>query len=229
MPYNASTTAIGIDLGTTRCCVSVIRLNGIQTVALENTGGRLLPSYVSYNGGNVKCGQIVVDRLRYFPKSTIFDSKRIIGRNLNEIEIDSFWPFSLLEIDRKLFLEVKKQNGQGCVTAEEVASELLKYMKAKTEVFQGTKLSKAVITVPAAYSETQKEATMKATKMAASLNNSKLEANQVHKVLLVGGGSRMPMIKQLLRNMFPEAEHCIEEHPEEVVAIGASYYAYTVF
>uniref|UniRef100_A0A914P9A7 Heat shock protein 70 n=1 Tax=Panagrolaimus davidi TaxID=227884 RepID=A0A914P9A7_9BILA len=62
----------------------------------------------------------------------------------------------------------------------------------------------------------------------AALHNSNFNANQINKVLHVGGGSRMPMIKQLLRNMFPEAEHCIEEHPDEVVAIGAAYYAYSL-
>uniref|UniRef100_A0A914Q1Y5 Heat shock protein 70 n=1 Tax=Panagrolaimus davidi TaxID=227884 RepID=A0A914Q1Y5_9BILA len=62
----------------------------------------------------------------------------------------------------------------------------------------------------------------------AALHNSKFDANQINKVLHVGGGSRMPMIKQLLRNMFPDSEHCIEEHPDEVVAIGAAYYAYSL-
>uniref|UniRef100_A0A914P7Z3 Hypoxia up-regulated protein 1 n=1 Tax=Panagrolaimus davidi TaxID=227884 RepID=A0A914P7Z3_9BILA len=62
----------------------------------------------------------------------------------------------------------------------------------------------------------------------AALHSSNFNANQIHKVLHVGGGSRMLMIKQLLRNMFPEAEHCIEEHPDEVVAIGAAYYAYNL-
>uniref|UniRef100_A0A914PU84 Uncharacterized protein n=1 Tax=Panagrolaimus davidi TaxID=227884 RepID=A0A914PU84_9BILA len=79
-PFNIGKNAIGIDLGTSRCCVAVIRKNGITTVPLDNTGERLLPSYVSYDEENVKCGQIVVERLRNYSKSTIFDSKRIIGR-----------------------------------------------------------------------------------------------------------------------------------------------------
>uniref|UniRef100_A0AC35FEW2 Heat shock protein 70 n=1 Tax=Panagrolaimus sp. PS1159 TaxID=55785 RepID=A0AC35FEW2_9BILA len=62
----------------------------------------------------------------------------------------------------------------------------------------------------------------------AALHNSNFNAKQINKVLHVGGGSRKPMIKQLLRNMFPKAEHCIEEHPDEVVAIGAAYYAYSL-
>uniref|UniRef100_A0A914PET9 Heat shock protein 70 n=1 Tax=Panagrolaimus davidi TaxID=227884 RepID=A0A914PET9_9BILA len=79
-PFNIEKNVIGIDLGTSRCCVAVIRKNGITTVPLDNTGERLLPSYVSYDEKNVKCGQIVVERLRNYSKSTIFDSKRIIGR-----------------------------------------------------------------------------------------------------------------------------------------------------
>uniref|UniRef100_A0A914Q348 Hypoxia up-regulated protein 1 n=1 Tax=Panagrolaimus davidi TaxID=227884 RepID=A0A914Q348_9BILA len=62
----------------------------------------------------------------------------------------------------------------------------------------------------------------------AALHNSNFNTTEINKVLHVGGGSRMPMIKQLLRNMFPDAEHCIEEHPDEVVAIGAAYYAYSL-
>uniref|UniRef100_A0AC35F3X4 Heat shock protein 70 n=1 Tax=Panagrolaimus sp. PS1159 TaxID=55785 RepID=A0AC35F3X4_9BILA len=59
-----------------------------------------------------------------------------------------------------------------------------------------------------------------------ALHNSNFNANQINKVLHVGGGSRMPLIKQLLRNIFPAAG--IEEHPDEVVAIGAAYYAYSL-
>uniref|UniRef100_A0AC34FBA8 G domain-containing protein n=1 Tax=Panagrolaimus sp. ES5 TaxID=591445 RepID=A0AC34FBA8_9BILA len=346
VPYNTEINAIGIDLGTSRCCVAVIRKNGITTVPLDNTGERLLPSYVAYDEKHVKCGKIVVSRLRNYSKSTIFDSKRIIGRKLNDIEIDSFWPFTLSEKNGKICLEVQKCNGKGEVSPEEVASELLKHMKEKTEEFQGKMLTKAVITVPAAFSDAQKNGTIRAATLAgwndiiilpepiaaafayfndrlipnnskillfdsgggtmdvcvfkiendkiqivsntgdtklggrdfdtvlinyfknalfskfdilitenetvsitqeefknmcepllikikntlaASLFNSKLNANQIDKVLLVGGGSRMPMIKNLLHSIFNDAELCSEQHPDEVVAVGASYYAYTIF
>uniref|UniRef100_A0AC34FJ54 Uncharacterized protein n=1 Tax=Panagrolaimus sp. ES5 TaxID=591445 RepID=A0AC34FJ54_9BILA len=80
--------AVGIDLGTTRCCEAVNRTNKIEIVAIENTGDRLMPSYVAYDEENVKCGQVVVNRLRNYSNSTIFDSKRIIGKTFDEIEID---------------------------------------------------------------------------------------------------------------------------------------------
>uniref|UniRef100_A0A914QNZ1 Heat shock protein 70 n=1 Tax=Panagrolaimus davidi TaxID=227884 RepID=A0A914QNZ1_9BILA len=165
-PFNIEKNAIGIDLGTSRCCVAVIRKNGITTVALDNTGERLLPSYVSYDEENVKCGQIVVERLRNYSKSTIFDSKRIIGRNLSDIEIDTYWPFGIFEINSKVCLEVEKFNGKATVFPEEVSAELLKHIKQKAEEFQGKPLSKAVITVPAAFNEAQKNATLEAAEIA---------------------------------------------------------------
>uniref|UniRef100_A0AC35FMI0 Uncharacterized protein n=1 Tax=Panagrolaimus sp. PS1159 TaxID=55785 RepID=A0AC35FMI0_9BILA len=149
-----------------RCCVAVIRKNGITTVPLDNNGERLLPSYVSYDEENVKCGQIVVERLRNYSKSTIFDSKRIIGRSLSDIEIDIFWPFGIFEISSKVYLEVEKFNGKSTVFPEEVSAALLKHIKQKSEEFQGKPISKAVITVPSAFNESQKNATLEAATIA---------------------------------------------------------------
>uniref|UniRef100_A0AC34FN22 Heat shock protein 70 n=1 Tax=Panagrolaimus sp. ES5 TaxID=591445 RepID=A0AC34FN22_9BILA len=139
----------------------------MNTVPLDNTGERLLPSFVSFDEKNVKCGKIVVNRLRNHSKSTIFDSKRIIGRQLGDIEIDSFWPFGLSETKGgKMYLEIEGFDGKRKVTPEDVASELLKHLKKKAEEFQGKKLTKTVITVPAAFSDAQKDATMEAAKLA---------------------------------------------------------------
>uniref|UniRef100_A0AC34EZX5 Heat shock protein 70 n=1 Tax=Panagrolaimus sp. ES5 TaxID=591445 RepID=A0AC34EZX5_9BILA len=372
--------AIGVDLGTSRCGAAVNKNGVIASIALDNGGERLLPSYVSYDEEHVKCGRIVVNRLRNFSKSAIFDSKRIIGRSFNDIEIDENWNFSVYDESNKVYMEVNGFNGKRKVTAEEVAAVLLKHMKQKAEEIQGTNISKIVITVPAAFTDAQKSATIAAAKLAgwneiqllpepiaaalayfinrqisnnsiqllfdlgggtldvcifrvendmikilsntgdsklggrnfdtvlinhfknmlntkfgivglkdkkyklmlecqkikedlssindsslnideydtnqdgiitisrdefqsisqtllnkikntihAALFESKLEQNQINKVLHVGGGSRMPMIKELLKNIFPEADQCIEEHPDEVVAIGAAYYAYSIF
>uniref|UniRef100_A0AC34FIN9 Heat shock protein 70 n=1 Tax=Panagrolaimus sp. ES5 TaxID=591445 RepID=A0AC34FIN9_9BILA len=158
--------AIGIDLGTSRCCAAVNRKNGVQTVPLDNTGERLLPSYISYDEKNVKCGRIVIHRLRTHSKSTIFDSKRIIGRNFNDIEIDENWNFTVTNENEKIFLEIYGFNGKQKFSAEKVASELLKNIKMKAEEFQGEKIPKVVITVPAAFTDAQKVATIKAAKLA---------------------------------------------------------------
>uniref|UniRef100_A0AC34G0K9 Heat shock protein 70 n=1 Tax=Panagrolaimus sp. ES5 TaxID=591445 RepID=A0AC34G0K9_9BILA len=159
--------AAGIDLGTSRCCVAVNRNGVIVTIPLDNSGERLLPSYIAYNEENIVCGKVVVNRLRNYSKSTIFDSKRIIGRSFNDIEIDEYWCFNVNFENEKVLLEVTGFNGKKKkITAEEVAADLLKYMKNKAEEFQGEKIAKVVITIPAAFTEFQKSATISAAKLA---------------------------------------------------------------
>uniref|UniRef100_A0A914Q274 Heat shock protein 70 n=1 Tax=Panagrolaimus davidi TaxID=227884 RepID=A0A914Q274_9BILA len=299
---NDDKEVVGIDLGTSRCCAAVNRKNGITTIPLDNTGERLLPSFVSYDEESVKCGKVVFERLRNYSKSTVFDSKRIIGKKFGDIVIDLFWPYGLTEINGKVFIEIRKFNGNneplvnGLVSAEEVAADLLKHIKQKSDEFRGKKLTKAVITVPATFDIAQKIATTEAAKNAgwdeiillpepiaaafayfidrpilndsvvldiddfdpfqdgmisinrkefekmcepllnkvrntlvAALYNSNLNANQINKVLLVGGGSRMPMIKILLQKTFPDSAHSCEENPDEVVAMGAAYYAQSIY
>uniref|UniRef100_A0AC34G6M4 Heat shock protein 70 n=1 Tax=Panagrolaimus sp. ES5 TaxID=591445 RepID=A0AC34G6M4_9BILA len=136
------------------------------TVPLDNTGERLLPSYLAYDEKNYICGRVAVNRLRNFSKSVIFDSKRIIGRRINEIEIDSNWPFNISSKNDKVVMEIKKLNVTVEISAEEAATDLLKYMKKKAEEFQAKKLVKVVITVPAAFNEKQKDATIQAAKSA---------------------------------------------------------------
>uniref|UniRef100_A0A914PF46 Heat shock protein 70 n=1 Tax=Panagrolaimus davidi TaxID=227884 RepID=A0A914PF46_9BILA len=364
-----------------QCCVAVNRRNGIETVAIDNNGERVLPSFVAYDEIHEKCGQVVVDRLRFHSESTVFDSKRIIGRNFEEIEIDTMWPFYLNSDKNKPFIKIRNYKKElVSKSAEQVAASLLKYIRKKTEEFQGKRLHRAVITVPASFTNTQKNSTRSAASLAGwdsvyllsepvaasftyfvnqeapnntilllfdlgggtldvclskikdnkiiTISNSgnsqvggrnfdnilikyfieKLKndfditvadgkkyklilecqkikhslsvqmqealdvedfdiakegfikidrqifetlsqdlltnikdaikntlyysghkAHKINKVLLVGGSCRMPMIKKLLQDMFPNSEHCCDEHPEEVVAIGAAYFAYNYF
>uniref|UniRef100_A0A914PRD5 Heat shock protein 70 n=1 Tax=Panagrolaimus davidi TaxID=227884 RepID=A0A914PRD5_9BILA len=327
---------------------------------------------------HTKCGQVVIDRLRNYASSTIFDSKRLIGKTTTVI--DKTWPFKVITDDDKIYIKLDTPHGEIRQTATEVAAVLLKYIKIKAEEFQGKKLDKVVLTVPAAFSLAQEEATREAAILAgwktvmllpepiaasfayfidrpipnnsllllfdlgggtldvcvfkiansqieiiskngdsklggrdfdnllmdyflnllnldfnisklgnkkyklllecqkikhnlsvrdldqldvedidpskdgeinitrqnfqnlaedllirikntifSALYNSGYKLSQIDKVLQVGGGCRVPMIKQLLQEIFPEAEHCCEEHPDEVVAIGAAYYAYNIF
>uniref|UniRef100_A0AC35GN54 Heat shock protein 70 n=1 Tax=Panagrolaimus sp. PS1159 TaxID=55785 RepID=A0AC35GN54_9BILA len=370
---------VGIDLGTTRCCAAVNRKNGIQTTLLDNQGQRLLPSYVSFDEQHDKCGQIVIDRLRNYAKSSVFDSKRIIGRNFETLKIDDSWTFDVIDDEGKIVIKAHDYNNQIVKKKpEEISAVLLKHIKQKTEEFQGKKLVEAVITVPAAFKEPQNEATKAAAFLAgwktihllpepvaaafayfidqpieensnvllfdlgggtldvcifkilkselsiisrsgdpnlggrdfdnilidyfkehlqtdfginltkskhyklmqkcqeaketltvtneylldvedfgasvedaylritrnqfeilsnglleklqkcinASLQQAGSTAKDMNKVLYVGGGCRVPKVQELLRETFPHAEHCCEENPDEVVAMGAAYYAY---
>uniref|UniRef100_A0A914ZBE9 Heat shock protein 70 n=1 Tax=Panagrolaimus superbus TaxID=310955 RepID=A0A914ZBE9_9BILA len=164
---NKEINVVGIDLGTTRCCAAVNRKNGIQTVALENTGERLLPSYVAFDEKHIKCGQIVVYRLRNYSEASVFDIKRIIGRRFENLKVDESWTFEVCNDDGKIFIKTEGFNGDILkMTPEDISAELLKYIKHKTEEFQGQKLFEAVITVPAAFDEAQRKATIEAANLA---------------------------------------------------------------
>uniref|UniRef100_A0AC34FDG4 Heat shock protein 70 n=1 Tax=Panagrolaimus sp. ES5 TaxID=591445 RepID=A0AC34FDG4_9BILA len=345
---------VGIDLGTSFCCAAINRANGIDTIALGNIGERILPSYVSYDEENPKCGQVVINRLQNHAKSTVFDAKRIIGKNYTKIKKDESWCFEVVGLN---IAEMEQLNGKSenfeivendsCLIKshsiegeilkypEEISAVLLKYIKQKSEEFQGKLLSEAVITVPAAFSESQRVATHDAALIADvcifKVSNSKIQVisqsgdcnlggrdfdniliqyfkqklleiygisvpeekkykqmlqcqkikedlsviekyefdvqeinceieefipitrkkfeelsknllkrikdtvqvavNQsklyhIDKILQVGGGCRMPIVKSLLKEIFENSEICCEDHPEEVVARGAAYYAY---
>ena len=160
---------VGIDFGTTRCCVAVFRKNKIETVALENKGERLLPSYVGFDEDFEKCGQIVVDRLKKSPdyaNSTVFDVKRILGKKFNEIEPKDSWPFGILEDMENPIIGITKNKDAITKYPEEVAAALLNHMKLKCEELQGKQLQSAVITVPATFTDSQKIATAVSARLA---------------------------------------------------------------
>uniref|UniRef100_A0A914PS76 Uncharacterized protein n=1 Tax=Panagrolaimus davidi TaxID=227884 RepID=A0A914PS76_9BILA len=161
--------AIGIDLGTTRCCCAVSRkTNKIETVALENTGERLLPSFVGYDEKNVKCGQIVIDRINNHLNSTVFDVKRVIGRKFSDIVVDLSWTFSLRSDnnDNPLIETTDHCGNLIILSPNDVSATLLKHIKTKSEEFQGKKLKNVIVTVPAVFTDRQCEKTIEAANLA---------------------------------------------------------------
>uniref|UniRef100_A0A914Q718 Uncharacterized protein n=1 Tax=Panagrolaimus davidi TaxID=227884 RepID=A0A914Q718_9BILA len=156
---NLNINAVGIDLGMTKSCVGVNRTNGIELVAIDGSE-RQLPSYVSFKEKDPICGQLVINQLESYAKSTVFDIKRIIGRNFYEIQINSGWPFEVIKNDMdKPQLRVQSYEGSIVRHPEEISAILLKHVKQKVEEFQGKIMDEAVITVPAGYNENQKIAT----------------------------------------------------------------------
>uniref|UniRef100_A0AC34G0G4 Heat shock protein 70 n=1 Tax=Panagrolaimus sp. ES5 TaxID=591445 RepID=A0AC34G0G4_9BILA len=135
--FKKGINAVGIDLGTSRCCVTVSKNRSFEVVAIENTGEKLLPSYVSYNEMNEKCGQVVVDQLRYASNFTVFDAKRLIGKHFDEVDLDPSWPFELINVNGKVGISVQTFNGPTIKTPEEISASLLKYIKHKVDEFQG--------------------------------------------------------------------------------------------
>uniref|UniRef100_A0AC34FA19 Heat shock protein 70 n=1 Tax=Panagrolaimus sp. ES5 TaxID=591445 RepID=A0AC34FA19_9BILA len=159
--FDVNMNAVGIDFGTTECCAAVIRKNGPDFVVLGLTTNRTMPSYVSFDEKEPKCGQIVLDRMGHKCEYSVFDIKRIIGRSIEQISIDPFWPFNLIknkENEENVLIEVETFNGKENKSPEEISAVLLSRMKMVIEEYQNKKLPNAsiVITIPAKFSERQK-------------------------------------------------------------------------
>uniref|UniRef100_A0A914Q475 Hypoxia up-regulated protein 1 n=1 Tax=Panagrolaimus davidi TaxID=227884 RepID=A0A914Q475_9BILA len=159
-----TSNAVGIDFGTTQCCVAVIRRSGTDCIELDSTTGlRTMPSYVAYDERNPKCGQIAVNRMRYFEKCTVFDSKRMLGKAYDEIAIDLSWPFITKKLpDDSFQIVLKHSNKTIKLSPEEVSSSILKHIKAKVDEYQHKDLKEAVIAIPSSFAEKQKTALLTA-------------------------------------------------------------------
>uniref|UniRef100_A0AC35GAB3 Uncharacterized protein n=1 Tax=Panagrolaimus sp. PS1159 TaxID=55785 RepID=A0AC35GAB3_9BILA len=160
--YDISCNAVGIDFGTTECCAAVIRKNGPELVVLDpTTRTRTMPSFIAYDETNPKCGQIVINRMWYKAEHTVYDIKRILGRNLDDIIVDPIWPFRVIQRKGKgTFIQVETYNkGKLKIESEKIAGTLLGYIKNMIEEFENRTLTDVVISVPSEISESQKAAT----------------------------------------------------------------------
>jgi len=163
--------AVGIDLGTTFSCVGVWRQGAVDIIA-NDMGERTTPSYVSFANGERLIGQAAKNQGARNPHNTIFDAKRLIGRKFIDpiVQADiKLWPF-----------EVKKENGKTgrpviCVDfnnekrqffPEEISSMVLGKMRDTAAAYVGEKIDKAVITVPAYFNDSQRQATKDAGRIA---------------------------------------------------------------
>uniref|UniRef100_A0AC34FVX8 Uncharacterized protein n=1 Tax=Panagrolaimus sp. ES5 TaxID=591445 RepID=A0AC34FVX8_9BILA len=169
--YDIENNAVGIDFGTTECCAAVIRKSGPDFVVLDDvTRLRTMPSYISFDEENEKCGQIVVNRMRHQSKYTVYDIKRIIGKKCEEVIVDSLWPFKVISNEKEggsVQIETYTFNGsQELKTPEEIAAVLMKHMKTCLEAYQSKALKSAVITIPSEFTEAQIKATAEAAKIA---------------------------------------------------------------
>ena len=156
---------IGIDLGTTNSCVSV--MDGKTPKVIENSeGDRTTPSYVAYTDGDILVGQPAKRQAVTNPKDTLYAVKRLIGRKFNEDAVKK-------DQDIVPYKIVKAENGDAWVEARgktiappEVSAKILQKMKKTAEDFLGSEVSEAVITVPAYFNDDQRKATKDAGKIA---------------------------------------------------------------
>jgi len=155
-------TVIGIDLGTTYSCVGVFK-NGRVEIIANDQGNRITPSYVAFTAdGERLIGDAAKNQLTTNPENTIFDAKRLIGREWSDKTVQSdlkYFPFKLVDKNSKPHVQVETSQGQKQFAAEEISAMVLIKMKETAEAYLGKKVTHAVVTVPAYFNDAQRQAT----------------------------------------------------------------------
>lgn len=157
---SSSSYAIGIDLGTTTSCVGVFMNDHVEIIANEH-GNRTTPSYVAFNDTERLIGDAAKNQGSSNPTNTIFDAKRLIGRKFHEESIQKLmksWPFSVSG-DDKPQIEVDFKGERKKYFPEEISAMVLSNLKQTAEAFLGQPVKDAVITVPAYFNDSQRQAT----------------------------------------------------------------------
>ena len=156
---------IGIDLGTTNSCVAVIE-NGIPKVIENSEGARTTPSVVAYANDEILVGASAKRQAVTNPKNTIYASKRLIGRKFDEPAVQK-------DIKLMPYTIIKNDNGDAWVQVREdklappqISAEVLRKMKKTAEDYLGHEVTQAVITVPAYFNDSQRQATKDAGRIA---------------------------------------------------------------
>lgn len=153
---------IGIDLGTTYSVAAVYQ-NGAVEILQNDQGNRITPSYVAFTdtGGRL-VGDSAKNQATSNPHNTIFDVKRLIGREFSDPTVQAdkkLVPFQILSDNNSPAIQVTVNNEEKTFTPEQISSMVLKKMKETAESFLGQEVTRAVVTVPAYFNDAQKQAT----------------------------------------------------------------------
>jgi L1 cell adhesion molecule like protein len=157
----AKAPAIGIDLGTTYSCVGVFQHGKVEIIA-NDQGNRTTPSYVAFTDSERLIGDAAKNQVAMNPTNSVFDAKRLIGRRFEEASVQTdmkHWPFLVINDGGKPKIRVEYKGEQKTFFPEEISSMVLVKMKEIAEAYLGKTVQNAVITVPAYFNDSQRQAT----------------------------------------------------------------------
>ncbi|XP_066250367.1 heat shock cognate 71 kDa protein-like [Euwallacea similis] len=159
--YVPKSLPVGIDLGTTYSVVGVFK-NGVVDIIPNDEGNRTTPSYVAFTATERLIGDAAKGQVAMNPANTVYGIKRLIGRKFDDPSVQQdmqSWPFEVINEKNKPKIRVKYNGETRSFFPEEISAMVLTKMKQIAEAYLGTNISKAVVTVPAYFNDSQRQAT----------------------------------------------------------------------
>lgn len=155
--------AAGFDIGTTTSCAAIWKNDKVEIIPDHQTGSRTIPSYVSFTDEEKLVGEPAKNQSTMNPKNTVYDAKRLIGRKFDDktvISDNKLWSFKVTgDSNNKPQINVKYKGEEKKFHPEEISAMVMQRLKETTEAFMGCELKKVVITVPAYFNDSQRQAT----------------------------------------------------------------------
>ncbi|KAG0343588.1 ATPase with role in protein import into the ER [Podila humilis] len=216
-------TVIGIDLGTTYSCVGVFK-NGRVEIIANDQGHRITPSYVAFTEDERLVGDAAKNQYAANPTNTVFDAKRLIGRRFDEKDVQNdikHFPFKVKSKAGTPVIQVEVKGQEKTFTPEEISAMILQKMKEIAEAYLSTKVTHAVVTVPAYFNDAQRQATKDAGAIA-GLNVLRIVNEPTAAAIAYGldkkGGERTILVYDLGGGTFDVSLLSIDDGVFEVLA-----------
>ena len=163
MSTKGENVAAGFDIGTTTSCAAIWVNDRVEIIPDFQTGSRIIPSYVSFTDEEKFVGDAAKNQSTMNPKNTVYDAKRLIGRKFDDdsvAEDTKLWSFKVTsDKDNKPLINVNYKKEEKTFHPEQISAMVIQRLKETTEAYLGHPLKKVVITVPAYFNDSQRQAT----------------------------------------------------------------------